>query len=92
MCCSRARSRRFVYPAFSQIVGHLAKMRARTLGAVALPVVIRIPISGGIGAVEHHSKSNEAYFAHTAGLGVVCCSNPLDAARGDRLRRPGDLL
>jgi 2-oxoisovalerate dehydrogenase E1 component beta subunit len=69
----------FVYPAFDQIVSQLAKMRARALGKVALPVVIRIPVGGGIGAVEHHSESNEAYFAHTAGLRVVCCSNPVDA-------------
>jgi pyruvate dehydrogenase E1 component beta subunit len=69
----------FVYPAFDQIVSQLAKMRARALGAVRLPVVVRIPVGGGIGAVEHHSESNEAYFAHTAGLRVVCCSNPVDA-------------
>ncbi len=69
----------FVYPAFDQIVSQLAKMRARALGKVALPVVIRIPVGGGIGAVEHHSESNEAYFAHTAGLRVVCCADPLDA-------------
>jgi pyruvate dehydrogenase E1 component beta subunit len=69
----------FVYPAFDQIVSQLAKMRARALGKVALPVVIRIPVGGGIGAVEHHSESNEAYFAHTAGLRVVTCSNPVDA-------------
>ena len=66
----------FVYPAFDQIVSQLAKMRARALGKVSLPVVIRIPVGGGIGAVEHHSESNEAYFAHTAGLRVVACSNP----------------
>jgi 2-oxoisovalerate dehydrogenase E1 component beta subunit len=69
----------FVYPAFDQIVSQLAKMRARSLGKVTLPVVIRIPVGGGIGAVEHHSESNEAYFAHTAGLKVVVCSNPVDA-------------
>jgi len=69
----------FVYPAFDQIVSQLAKMRARALGKVALPVVVRIPVGGGIGAVEHHSESNEAYFAHTAGLKVVVCSNPVDA-------------
>ncbi|MGN6613163.1 MAG: alpha-ketoacid dehydrogenase subunit beta [Angustibacter sp.] len=69
----------FVYPAFDQIVSQLAKMRARSLGAVKLPVVIRIPVGGGIGAVEHHSESNEAYFAHTAGLRVVCCADPVDA-------------
>jgi 2-oxoisovalerate dehydrogenase E1 component beta subunit len=69
----------FVYPAFDQIVSQLAKMRARSGGRLSLPVVIRIPVGGGIGAVEHHSESNEAYFAHTAGLRVVSCSNPNDA-------------
>ncbi|SHK04084.1 pyruvate dehydrogenase E1 component beta subunit [Pseudonocardia thermophila] len=69
----------FVYPAFSQIVSQLAKLRARTNGLLSVPVVIRIPVGGGIGAVEHHSESNEAYFAHTAGLRVVCCSDPHDA-------------
>ena len=69
----------FVYPAFDQIVSQLAKMRARSQGRLRLPVVIRIPVGGGIGAVEHHSESNEAYFAHTAGLRVVSCSNPDDA-------------
>ena len=69
----------FVYPAFDQIVSQLAKMRARSGGLLSLPVVIRIPVGGGIGAVEHHSESNEAYFAHTAGLRVVSCSNPNDA-------------
>jgi 2-oxoisovalerate dehydrogenase E1 component beta subunit len=69
----------FVYPAFDQIVSQLAKMRARALGKIKLPVVIRIPVGGGIGAVEHHSESNEAYFAHTAGLRVVCCADPVDA-------------
>jgi pyruvate dehydrogenase E1 component beta subunit len=69
----------FVYPAFSQIVSQLAKLRARSDGRLAVPVVIRIPAGGGIGAVEHHSESNEAYFAHTAGLRVVCCSTPQDA-------------
>lgn len=69
----------FVYPAFDQIVSQLAKMRARTQGRLSLPLVIRIPVGGGIGAVEHHSESNEAYFAHTAGLRVVSCSSPNDA-------------
>ena len=69
----------FVYPAFDQIVCQVAKMRARSLGQVKIPMVIRIPVGGGIGAVEHHSESNEAYFAHTAGLRVVACSNPEDA-------------
>jgi 2-oxoisovalerate dehydrogenase E1 component beta subunit len=69
----------FVYPAFDHIVSSIAKMRARSLGHVSLPIVVRIPFGGGIGAVEHHSESNEAYFAHTAGLRVVACSNPHDA-------------
>ena len=69
----------FVYPAFDQIVSQLAKLRARSRGAVPMPVVIRIPYGGGIGAVEHHSESPEAYFAHTAGLKVVSCSSPQDA-------------
>jgi len=69
----------FVYPGFDQIVSQLAKMHYRSSGAVRLPVTIRIPFGGGIGAVEHHSESPEAYFAHTAGLKVAACSNPLDA-------------
>ncbi len=69
----------FVYPAFDQIVCQVAKMHARALGAVKLPMVIRLPFGGGIGSPEHHSESPEAYFAHTAGLRVVACSNPEDA-------------
>lgn len=68
----------FVFPAFDQIVAQLAKMPARSLGHVKLPVVIRIPFGGGIGAVEHHSESPEVYFMHTAGLRVVACSSPVD--------------
>ena len=69
----------FVYPAYDQIVSQLAKMHARSKGTVKMPVTIRIPFGGGIGAVEHHSESPEAYFAHTAGLKVVACSAPADA-------------
>jgi pyruvate dehydrogenase E1 component beta subunit len=69
----------FVYPAYDQIVCQVAKMHFRSRGKVKLPMVIRIPFGGGIGAVEHHSESPEAYFAHTAGLKVVACSNPADA-------------
>src|SRR5438270_3122515 len=68
----------FVFPAFDQIVSQLAKMRYRSRGQVSLPIVIRIPFGGGIGAVEHHSESPEALFAHTAGLRIVACSNPVD--------------
>jgi pyruvate dehydrogenase E1 component beta subunit len=68
----------FVYPAYDQIVSQLAKMHYRSQGKIRLPIVVRIPFGGGIGAVEHHSESPEAYFAHTAGLKVVACSNPSD--------------
>jgi len=69
----------FVYPAYDQIVSQVAKMHYRSRGKLRLPIVIRIPFGGGIGAVEHHSESPEAYFAHTAGLKVVACANPADA-------------
>ncbi|MEU4805548.1 alpha-ketoacid dehydrogenase subunit beta [Actinosynnema sp. NPDC023587] len=69
----------FVFPAFSQITTQLAKMRSRSRGRLELPVVIRIPYGGGIGAAEHHGESPEAYFTHTGGLRVVTCANPADA-------------
>lgn len=69
----------FSYPAFDQVVSHLAKYRTRTRGQVNMPVTVRIPSFGGIGAVEHHSESTESYWAHTAGLKVVVPSNPSDA-------------
>ncbi|MDR2381693.1 MAG: alpha-ketoacid dehydrogenase subunit beta [Bifidobacteriaceae bacterium] len=69
----------FVYPAFSQIVTQLAKLHARSGGRAQLAVTIRIPYGGGIGAIEHHSESPEALFAHTAGLRVVSPATPQDA-------------
>jgi len=69
----------FVFPAFDQIVSQVAKMHYRSAGNVRLPITIRIPYGGGIGAVEHHSESPESYFCHTPGLKVVTCSNPVDA-------------
>ena len=69
----------FVFPAFDQITTQLAKMHYRTRGKLSLPVVIRIPYGGGIGAVEHHSESPEALFAHTPGLRVVSPASPGDA-------------
>jgi 2-oxoisovalerate dehydrogenase E1 component beta subunit len=69
----------FVFPAYDQIVSQVAKMHYRSRGKLRLPIVIRIPYGGGIGAVEHHSESPEAYFAHTAGLKVVTCASPTDA-------------
>ncbi|WP_166134769.1 alpha-ketoacid dehydrogenase subunit beta [Nocardioides ochotonae] len=68
----------FVYPAYDQIVCQVAKIHYRSRGRVKMPMVIRIPYGGGIGAVEHHSESPEAQFAHTPGLKVVTCSNPVD--------------
>src|SRR5881396_3747698 len=69
----------FSFPALDQIISHLAKYRNRSKGAVSMPVVVRIPYGGGIGAVEHHSESPETLFAHIAGLRVVACSGPADA-------------
>ncbi|HEX9711259.1 MAG TPA: alpha-ketoacid dehydrogenase subunit beta [Actinomycetota bacterium] len=69
----------FTWPAFEQLVSHLAKYRNRTRGLAPMPVTIRVPSFGGIGAAEHHSESPETYFAHTAGLKVVVPSNPADA-------------
>jgi 2-oxoisovalerate dehydrogenase E1 component beta subunit len=69
----------FAYPAFEQIGSHVAKMRNRTAGRVNLPIVIRVPYGGGIGGVEHHSDSSEAYYAHTPGLKVVTPATVQDA-------------
>jgi 2-oxoisovalerate dehydrogenase E1 component beta subunit len=69
----------FSYPAFDQMVSHLAKYRMRSHGDVDMPVTVRIPSFGGIGAVEHHSESTETYWVHTAGLKVVVPSTPSDA-------------
>jgi 2-oxoisovalerate dehydrogenase E1 component beta subunit len=69
----------FSYPALDQIICHVAKYRYRSRGRQPMPIVIRIPFGGGIGAAEHHSESPEAYYAHTAGLKVVIPSSPVDA-------------
>jgi 2-oxoisovalerate dehydrogenase E1 component beta subunit len=69
----------FVFPAFDQITTQVAKLHARSLGKVKVPIVIRIPFGGGIGAVEHHSESPESLFSHTAGLRIVSPANPVDA-------------
>ena len=74
----------FAYPAFEQIVSHVAKMHNRTKGAVKLPMVIRVPYAGGIGGVEHHCDSSESYYAHTAGLKVY---TPATVADGYRMLR-----
>ncbi len=69
----------FIFPAFDQITTQLAKMHYRSGGRLTLPVVIRVPFGGGIGAVEHHSESPEVLFAHTPGLRVVSPSTAADA-------------
>ncbi|WP_377270301.1 alpha-ketoacid dehydrogenase subunit beta [Peterkaempfera sp. SMS 1(5)a] len=69
----------FAYPAFEQLVSHVAKMRNRTAGRLPLPITIRVPYGGGIGGVEHHSDSSEAYYAHTPGLQVVTPATVEDA-------------
>ncbi|WP_283136363.1 alpha-ketoacid dehydrogenase subunit beta [Rhizohabitans arisaemae] len=69
----------FAYPAFEQIVSHVAKFRNRTRGKLGLPMVIRVPYAGGIGGVEHHCDSSEAYYVHTPGLKVVTPATPADA-------------
>lgn len=74
----------FAYPAFEQIISHVAKMHNRTRGALKLPLVIRVPYGGGIGGVEHHCDSSESYYAHTAGLKVY---TPATVADGYRMLR-----
>nr|WP_298328977.1 alpha-ketoacid dehydrogenase subunit beta [Haloactinopolyspora sp.] len=69
----------FAYPAFEQLASHVAKTRNRTRGSVGVPMVVRIPYGGGIGGVEHHSDSSEAYYAHTPGLKVVVPATVADA-------------
>jgi pyruvate dehydrogenase E1 component beta subunit len=69
----------FIFPAFDQITTQLAKLTSRHEGTVQMPVVIRVPYGGHIGAVEHHQESPEAYFAHTPGLRLVSPSTPNDA-------------
>ena len=69
----------FVFPGYDQIVSQVAKMHFRSGGRLKVPMVIRVPFGGGIGAVEHHSESPEGYFVHTPGLKVVAVSNSLDA-------------
>jgi 2-oxoisovalerate dehydrogenase E1 component beta subunit len=71
----------FAYPAFEQVTSHLAKLHNRTRGRVTLPIVVRIPFGGGIGGVEHHCDSSEAYYTHTPGLRVVTPGTPSDAYR-----------
>jgi pyruvate dehydrogenase E1 component beta subunit len=69
----------FIYEAFDQILYHAARMRHRSQGRYGLPMVIRAPYGAGVRALEHHSESTEAHFAHLPGLKVVIPSTPGDA-------------
>lgn len=69
----------FIYPAFNQIISHMARMRNRSRGRFTVPMVIRTPYGAGIRALEHHSESTETLFAHIPGLKVVIPSTPYDA-------------
>jgi 2-oxoisovalerate dehydrogenase E1 component beta subunit len=69
----------FIFPGFDQINSQLAKLHYRTQGRIRVPIVVRVPFGGGVGAVEHHSESPESFFAHMPGIKVVTCSNPVDA-------------
>jgi len=71
----------FAYPSLEQVFSHIAKMHNRTKGRVRLPITIRIPYAGGVGGVEHHCDSSEAYYAHTPGLKVFTPSGVEDAYR-----------
>lgn len=71
----------FAYPAFQQIISHVAKMHNRTRGRLKLPMVIRVPYAGGIGGVEHHCDSSESYYAHTPGLKLFTPATVVDAYR-----------
>lgn len=70
----------FSYPAFDQVINHVARIRHRSRHRFTAPLVIRIPYGGGIGAAEHHSESAEAIYAHTPGLKVAVASRPFDGA------------
>ena len=69
----------FTYPAFNQIISNVSRMHNRTRGRLKVPMVIRFPYGGGINAIEHHSESPEALYAHIPGLKVVVPSTPYDA-------------
>ena len=77
--CARSSSTASSIPPSTRSSPRWPRCTSAPAGLVKIPMVIRIPFGGGIGAVEHHSESPEAYFAHTAGLKVVACSNPVDA-------------
>jgi pyruvate dehydrogenase E1 component beta subunit len=69
----------FIYPTIDQLANHASRLRTRTRGRLTCPLVVRSPSGGGIRAVEHHSESPEAMFAHIPGLRVVVPSSPARA-------------
>jgi 2-oxoisovalerate dehydrogenase E1 component beta subunit len=69
----------FSYPALDQIISHVAKFRMRSRGRQGMPLVVRMPYTGGYGGAEHHNDSPETYYAHTSGLKVATPSTAIDA-------------
>lgn len=69
----------FAYSCIDQLLNHASRLRARTRGRLTCPMVLRSPAGGGIKAVEHHSESPEAMFAHIPGLKVAVPSSPARA-------------
>lgn len=69
----------YIYPAVDQLINEAAKYRYRSGGELTCPLVVRLPVGGGIRGGHYHSQSPESLFVHTAGLKVVCPSNPYDA-------------
>ncbi len=69
----------FSYQSFHQIENHAARLRWRSQGRYHVPMVLRTPYGGGVRALEHHSESREAYWAHTPGLKMVIPSGPRNA-------------
>ncbi len=80
--CARSSSTASSSPASTRSSARWPRCTTAPRGKVRMPITIRIPFGGGIGAVEHHSESPEAYFAHTAGLKVVACVEPVRRATG----------
>lgn len=69
----------FFYNAYHHIVQHAARLRNRTRGMLTCPMTVRLPYSGGIKALEHHSESLESSYIHIPGIKVVCPSSPKEA-------------
>lgn len=68
----------FFWPAFDQMISHASRYRNRTMGRYSVPLVVRFPVGGGVRALEHHTESYEAIYAHTPGVKVIYPSTPYD--------------